>query len=464
MDHTPISLRLTSAAGLVLMIGIAWAISYDRKRFPWRIVLWGTGLQLLFGLFVLKSSVGLWLFSGLNSGFNRLLSFTTEGSRFLFGPIVDREFSVALNVLPTIVFFSTLMTVLYYLGVMQKIVHGVAWVMQRTLKTSGAETLSAAANIFVGQTEAPLIVRPFIATMTQSEIMAVMVPGFASVAGGVLAAYVGMLSKSFPNIAGHLIAASVLSAPAGLLIAKVILPETETPATQGTVKLPEEQPYANVIDAAATGARDGMFLALNVAAMLLAFLALVALVNYLIALPAIIHNEQLWLSTINSLRQSGGQVPSECISPADANAVSACIAKYNTEHLGPWIAGWTPWSMERALAIVGWPVTFALGVPLEDVNAVSALLGERIVLNEFVGYVHLSENLASANPISPRAATIASYALCGFANFGSIAIQIGGIGSLAPERKGDLARLGFRAMIGGVLSSYMVACVAGILV
>ena len=460
----PIWQRLISLSGLAVMVAIAWAISYDRKRFPWRIVLWGTGLQLVFGVLVLRTTPGLWLFSATNDGVNRLLGFTEEGSRFVFGDYLDEHFSVALNVLPTIIFFSSLMTVLYHLGVMQRIVVGVAWVMQRTLKTSGAETLSTAANIFVGQTEAPLVVKPYLGQMTDSELMAVMVGGFATVAGGVLAAYVGMLHEHFPDIAGHLIAASVMAAPATLVIAKVILPETKVAATASSLELVDERPHANVVDAAASGATDGLKLALNVGAMLIAFLALVALVNWLVGLPFELYNDHVWRVAAESLERASLSTPEGCDAPAGHAAIATCLTAARdagATGLGDVV---TPLSLERIAAFVGWPLSFAMGIPPEDCAAASALLGERVVLNEFVAYVHLAGNLASEHPMSPRAAVITSYALCGFANIGSIAIQIGGIGALAPERRQDLARLGFRAMLGGLLASYMTACVAGLLV
>ncbi|MBX7195657.1 MAG: NupC/NupG family nucleoside CNT transporter [Sandaracinaceae bacterium] len=464
---TPLWLRAVSLVGLAVMVALAWAISYDRKAFPWRIVLYGTGLQLVFGVLVLRTSAGLWFFSVLNDGVTRLLTFTTDGSRFLFGDYLDDHFTVALNVLPTIIFFSALMTVLYHLGVMQRLVKSVAWVMQRTLKTSGAETLSAAANIFVGQTEAPLVVKPFVGEMTQSELMAIMVGGFATVAGGVMAAYVGMLRTHFPDIAGHLIAASVLSAPAGLVMAKVILPETSQSKTAGSLELDAKSPYANVIDAAATGASDGLKLAMNVGAMLLAFMALVALVNWLFALPSLVHNRAEWEAMLEALGAQGLAVPEGC--PADgpgdldAAALARCLHDGQALGLEHAFTAWEPTTMQWILGWLGWPIAFVMGVPVEDCATVSAMLGERIVLNEFVAYLDLAGNLAGEHPVSTRAATILTYALCGFANLGSIAIQIGGIGAIAPERRQDLARLGMRAMIGGLLASYMTACVAGLL-
>lgn len=465
----PLWQRGISVLGLLLMVFLAWCISCDRKRFPARLVAMGLGLQLLFGVLVLRTDAGLWLFSLLNDGVGRLLSFTDDGSRFLFGDYLDDHFTVALNVLPTIIFFSALMSVLYHLGVMQKIVLAFAWAMQRTLKTSGAETLSAAANIFVGQTEAPLVVKPFLGKMTESELMAVMVGGFATVAGGVMAAYVGMLREHFPDIAGHLIAASVMSAPAALVIAKVILPETETPESASTLALSAERPHENVIDAAAGGASEGVKLALNVGGMLLAFLALVAMVNWLLGWPTTLHNEGVLAALHAQMGERGLEVSAACASPGDHAQLVGCAREARTALHAAGVstsAGWmwAPLTLQRLLGWVGFPLTFALGVPLEDCTVVSGLLGERFVLNEFVAYLHLSANLSSAQPISARAATITTYALCGFANLGSIGIQLGGIGSLAPERRKDLARIGLRAMLGGVLASYMTACVAGILI
>jgi len=290
------------------------------------------------------------------------------------------------------------------------------------MKTSGAESLSAAANIFVGQTEAPLVVRPYIARMTVSELNAVMVGGFATVAGGVLAAYVGMLHAHFPNIAGHLIAASVLSAPAALVIAKVMVPETQQSETAaGATPESLERIDANLVDAVARGAADGLKLALNVGAMLLVFLAMLALMNYLLGLPVVAYD-----------------------------------AVMHTHHAAPTIEG--------ILGFIFWPLAFLMGVPIHDCSQVASLLGEKLVLTEFVAYLHLGEALTRGGELSHRAAVIASYALCGFANFGSIGIQIGGISAMAPERRGDLARLGLRAMIGGTLAACMTACVAGILV
>ncbi|MCA9600700.1 MAG: NupC/NupG family nucleoside CNT transporter, partial [Myxococcales bacterium] len=329
------------------------------------------------------------------------------------------------NVLPTIVFFSSLMAVMYHLGVMQKLVQGIAFVMQKTMRTSGAETLSCAANIFVGQTEAPLVIRPYVDRMTQSELMAVMTAGFATVAGGVMAAYVGMLREQFPDIAGHLLAASVMSAPAALVIAKIMVPETEESETAGKAHFEVKKIDANVIDAAARGAGEGLQLALNVGAMLLAFIALVALANFLIGTPTYVYN---WWNHLEG-----------------ANAAA-------------------PITLEKILGYLFWPVAFAMGVPPHECGAVGVFLGEKTVLNEFVAYAHLAKSLTDGAALSHRAVVITTYALCGFANFSSIAIQLGGIGSIAPMRRGDLARIGLRAMVAGIMAACMTGAVAGLLV
>jgi len=458
---TPLFDRLRSLLGMVLILGIAWGLSNNRSRIPWRLVGWGLGLQLLFALFILKTPVGAELFGALNTAVVALLGFTVEGARFIFGDLVYNTVPVgtgevaagdftptsgtvartgaffAFNVLPTIIFFSSLMTVLYHLGVMQLLVKGIAWVMQRTMKTSGAETLSAAGNIFVGQTEAPLLIKPFVSRMTMSELMAVMTGGFATVAGGVLAAFVGLLVAFFPDIAGHLIAASVMSAPAALMIAKIMHPEDGTPETAGQLALSHrpppddsvhsesgpddlyvpleiDRPDVNAIDAAARGASEGLQLALNVGAMLLAFIALIALVNAVI----------------------GGVTG---------------------------LVGLEGVTLEGILGGVLAPLAYMMGVPWVDASAVGQLMGIKTVLNEFVAYGELS-SLLGGEGLQPRSLIIATYALSGFANFSSIAIQIGGIGGIAPDRRSDLSKLGLRAMIAGSLAAFLTATVAGMLV
>jgi CNT family concentrative nucleoside transporter len=425
LGTVPFWQRLVSLAGLFAMVGIAWLLSKHRDRVPWRVIGWGIGLQVSFGVFVMKTDLGLRVFAILNDMMLALLGFTAKGTEFVFGDFASEKFTIAINVLPTLIFFSSLMTILYYLGVMPRLVGLFAWVMRRTMGTSGSETLSAAANTFVGQTEAPLMVAPFIRTMTISELMAVMTGGFATVAGGVLAAYVGLLKGVFPDIAGHLIAASVMSAPAALVIAKVMCPETETSGTAGSLGVEIDKPDANVIDAAARGAHEGMKLALNVGAMLLAFIALIALSNALIGLPFELYNDWMGLEG------------------------SAAIE---------------PLTLQRILGWLFWPFAFLIGVPAAECASVGTLLGEKIVLTEFIAYLHLYESLSEGvAALSPRTVVITSYALCGFANFGSIGIQLGGIGGMAPERRHDLARLGLRAMFGGLLASLMTAAVAGML-
>ncbi len=425
LESVPFWQRLVSLAGLLAMVGIAWLFSKHRDRVPWRVIGWGIALQVSFGVFVMKTDFGLRVFAILNELVLALLGFTAKGTEFVFGDFASEKFTIAINVLPTLIFFSSLMTILYHLGLMQRLVRIFAWVMRRTMGTSGSETLSASANIFVGQTEAPLMVAPFIRTMTMSELMAVMTAGFATVAGGVLAAYVGLLKGVFPDIAGHLIAASVMSAPAAMVIAKVMWPETEASETAGSLTVEIDRGDANVIDAAARGAYEGMKLALNVGAMLLAFIALIALTNALIGLPFGLYNDWMGLEGAAAIE---------------------------------------PLTLQRILGWLFWPFAFLIGVPAAECATVGTLLGEKIVLTEFIAYLHLYESLSEGvSALSPRTVVITSYALCGFANFGSIGIQLGGIGGMAPERRHDLARLGLKAMFGGLLASLMTAAVAGML-
>ncbi|HUG42243.1 MAG TPA: nucleoside transporter C-terminal domain-containing protein [Longimicrobiales bacterium] len=439
----PFYQRLVSVLGLIAILLIAWALSVERRRVDWRILAWGLGLQLMFALFILKTPIGEAMFAALNDVIVALLGFTTDGARFLFGNLVDNAVPVrgagegafaqtgaffAFSVLPTIIFFSSLMTLLYHLGIMQAMVKGMAWVMMRTMRTSGAETLSAAGNIFVGQTEAPLMIKPFVERMTMSELNAVMTAGFATVAGGVMAAYVGLLVAHFPDIAGHLLAASVMSAPAALVVAKLMYPEREEPVTRSSLKVTVESPDANVIDAAARGASEGLTLALNVGAMLLAFIAIIALLNALIALVA------GWTGLDGLLIATGALAPGQ--------------------HL----------TLEAMLGWILAPLAWLMGVPWGDAVEVGSLLGIKTVANEFVAYLQLSAMLAGGADLSPRSIVIATYALAGFANFSSIAIQIGGIGGIAPSRRSDLSRLGLRAMIGGSLAAFLTATIAGILV
>ncbi len=413
--------RLISVVGMVTMIGIAYAISYDRKNFPWRVVFWAVGLQLFFAFIILWTDTGKAVFQWTGDKVAAFLDFTKAGSGFLFGNLIKPEyqdtfgFQFAFGILPTIIFFSAVMSILYHLGIMQKVVEIIARGMAKTMGTSGAESLSCSANIFVGQTEAPLLIRPFIAQATKSELMAIMVGGFATVAGGVLAGYIAM---GVP--AAHLLAASVMSAPAALMMAKIILPEKEESVTKGHVKVPPGKVAGDVIEAAAVGAADGMKLAVNVGAMLLAFIALIAVVN---AGMGVLHS-------------------------ALSNWVGFTYFPQDLRTLFGWIFA---------------PLAWLMGVPWKDCLEFGNLLGTKISINEFLAYVHLGDLIKSGG-MSERAITIATYALCGFANFSSIAIQIGGIGGMAPERRGDLAKLGLRAMFGGALASWMTATIAGMLI
>ncbi|MDQ8151357.1 MAG: nucleoside transporter C-terminal domain-containing protein [Gemmatimonadota bacterium] len=447
----PIGQRLIGLLGVASMLAIAWLMSYDRKSINWRLIATGLGLQALFGFIVLKTEAGRAVFRVVGDAITSLLGFQEQGARFVFGNLVQSAVPVtgdgatptammaqtgaffAFNVLPTIIFFSALMSVLYYLGIMQLIVEGLARVMQRTLGTSGAETLSASGNIFLGQTEAPLLIKPFVAKMTRSELNTVMIGGFATVAGGVLAAYVGMLSGSFPGIAAHLLAASVMNAPAGLILSKMILPETEVPETQGGMsraasamatatpgpgrtrwRLGGHSAEGGVIEAAANGAAQGVQLAINVAAMIMAFVALVALVNAL-------------------LGGLGGLVGIDGL------------------------------SLQSILGTVLRPLAWVMGVPWADTAYVGSLIGIKATLNEFVAYAQFAGDLGAGQVLDPRSAVILTYALLGFANFSSIAIQIGGIGGLAPDRKRDIASLGLRAMVAGNLAAFTSASIAGML-
>ncbi|MCP4912556.1 MAG: NupC/NupG family nucleoside CNT transporter [Oligoflexia bacterium] len=402
--------RFISLIGLVVMIGIAFALSDNRKNIRWKTVGTGILLQITFGLLILKTSTGQAVFEGAREFFTGILNYTNEGSKFIFGDLTNvpkMGFIFFVMVLPTIIFMSSLMSILYHIGIMQIVIKATAKVMVKVMGTSGAESLSAAANIFAGQTEAPLVVKPFIDKMTRSELMALMTGGMATVAGGVLAAYVGMGVD-----AGHLLAASVMSAPAALVCAKLMVPEVESSETEGVVKVELKKTTANIIDAAATGASDGLKLSLNVGAMLLAFIALIALVNGMLS----------W---------GGG------------------------------LFDYPQLSLELITGYLFAPIAFLLGVPWEDCMNVGTLLGKKLIINEFVAYLDLQ---ALSGKIGERSFVISTYALCGFANFSSIAIQIGGIGTIAPTRRRDLALLGVKSLIGGTLACFMTACIAGIFI
>ncbi|WAL60321.1 NupC/NupG family nucleoside CNT transporter [Thermocoleostomius sinensis] len=400
--------RFVALLGLLVFVGIAYAISVNRKMVAWKSVLWGIALQFIFAVFILRIPIGFSIFQFLGNVVTQFLNFSDEGARFVFGDNFQ-EFFFAFKVLPTIIFFSAFISLLYHYGILQQVVKGIAWLMIRTLGTSGSESLSAAGNIFVGQTEAPLLIKPYVPTATMSELHAIMTGGFATVAGGVLAAYI-----SFGVPAVHLIAASVMSAPAALAISKIMYPETEESPTRGAVKIDVDKPSINAVDAVTLGALDGLRLVLNIAAMLIAFLALLAMFNAFLG----------WL---------GGVL-------------------FNQPEL----------SLELILSFLLAPIAWLMGVPWADCGQVGALLGKKTILNEFIAYLDLQQ-LIEGNAISERAVIIATYALCGFANIGSIGIQIGGIGGIAPERQHDLARLGVRAMIAGTLACFMTASIAGML-
>ena len=409
--------------GAIVILSIAYAFSTARRAINWTTVAWGLGLQVLFALIVLKTSLGQRVFATLGAYITRLLGFSGVGASFVFGPLGDAgvwgrvmtatlggeeaaRWTVifAFQVLPTIIFIAALFAILYYFGVMQIIVRIFAVVMQRVMGASGAESLNVAASIFMGQTEAPLTIRPYLPEMTQSELMTVMTSGMAHISGGIMAAYI-----LFGIEAKHLLTAVIMTAPGTIMMAKMMVPETETPKTRGSVELVVAQTDVNVIDAAGRGTGEGLHLALNVGAMLISFLALIALLN------AILHTVPL---------------------------------------------GGAPLSLERIFGWVFAPVAWSMGVPWKDAPAIGNLLGTRMAVNEFVAYSQLGPMKAS---LDPKSFTIATFALCGFANFSSIGIQIGGIGALAPNRRHDLARLGLRAMFAGTLANFMTATIAGFL-
>ncbi len=409
--------------GLAVLISIAFGLSSNRKAVDYKLVASGIGLQLLFAILVILVPGGKAFFEGLSRIFVRVISFAMEGSAFIFGSLADASnlgFIFAFQVLPTIIFFAALMAVLYHIGLMQKIVQAMAWVMLKVMRISGSESLSVAANVFVGQTEAPLVVRPYIARMTESELFTMMVGGMATIAGGVLAAYITMLGGADEAVrifyAKHLLSASIMAAPATIVIAKLLKPEVDESLTKGKVSLEVEQTATNVIEAAANGAADGVRLALNVGGMLLAFIALIAMIDYPLG----------WIGQISGLEAVAG----------------------------------SPLSLSMILGYLLSPLAWVIGVPWQDAVTVGGLIGEKAVTNEFVAYAHLKE---IQHTLSPKALLISTYALCGFANFSSIAIQIGGIGGLAPERRPDLARLGLLAVLGGTLATMMTATIAGVL-
>ena len=414
--------RYTGFLGLVVILAFAWLCSNHKRAIRLRTVAWGLGLQFAFALLVLKTPFSQVL-RAISAGVAALFGYANVGSAFVFGKLADSEavqrafgtpqenvgVIFAFQVLPIIIFIASFFSILYYLGIMQVVVRAMAVAMQKVMAVSGAESLNVAASIFMGQTEAPLTIKPFLAGLTESELFTVMTCGMAHVSGAVMAAYVLVGHVEIR----HLLTAVIMTAPATIMLAKIFIPETEKPATMGKVEIQVEKTAVNVIDAAAQGAGDGLRLVLNIAAMLIAFLALIAMLN------GMLH----WA------------------------------------HSAPWLA-WLPESLEKLFGIVFAPIAWVMGVPWHDASAIGDLLGTRLVTNEFVAFVQLGP---MQKTLDPRSFTIATYALCGFANLSSIAIQIGGIGALAPNRKSDLARLGIRAVAAGSMANFMSACIAGML-
>jgi CNT family concentrative nucleoside transporter len=410
--------------GLTIITALAFLFSNNKKKINWRLVSTGIVLQFAFAFIVVKTDIGREIFNYCSQFFVWLFSFASNGAQFVFGALAKSPGTpgslgmiFAFQVLPTIIFFACFMSIMYYLGIMQRIVQGIAYVMLRLLGTSGAESLDVAANTFIGQTEAPLVIRPYLSTLTNSELFTIMTSGMAHIAGGVLAAYMQMLGIAYAKatglpvdasqvyFAGHLLAASIMAAPATMVVAKMLIPETDTPLTMGTVRVKIERTHSNVIEAAAGGAGDGVRLALNVGGMLIAFIAIIALINALLG----------YVGDISGL-----------------NAV--CQAQFQQKL-----------SLELLFGLVFQFIAFTIGVPWHDSLNVGSLMGIKLVVNEFVAYLRMTD-MISAGMLSPKAIVIATYALCGFANFSSIAIQIGGLSPLAENRRGDIAKLGLKSI------------------
>ena len=404
--------QYTGILGIIVLLSISFLLSNNRSLVDKNIIFWGLGLQFSFAFIILKTSFGEKLFFYFNIFIVKLISFADAGSDFLFTSFIPEVgydqalLNFAFRALPVIIFFSSLIAVTYHLGIIQFVIKNISLLMEKTMKTSGAETLSISANIFVGQTEAPILIRPYISLMTKSELMAVMVGGFATVAGSVMALYVTWLNN-IPDIAGHLLAASVMSAPAALMVAKIIYPETKSLKTINSNKINLKSNDNNIVDAVGRGAAEGLKLAANVAAMLIAFISMVAMINFVLGL------------------------------------------------LGT--------SMQEILGLLFKPLAWTMGIPWKDAEIVGTLMGEKIVLTELIAFRDLSDYVTK-NILSERSIIITSYALCGFANFGSIGIQLGGIGSMAPERKKDLSRIVFKAMLGGAIASWLTASIVGIII
>ena len=404
--------QYTGILGIIVLLSISFLLSNNRSLVDKNIIFWGLGLQFSFAFIILKTSFGEKLFFYFNIFIVKLISFADAGSDFLFTSFIPEVgydqalLNFAFRALPVIIFFSSLIAVTYHLGIIQFVIKNISLLMEKTMKTSGAETLSISANIFVGQTEAPILIRPYISLMTKSELMAVMVGGFATVAGSVMALYVTWLNN-IPDIAGHLLAASVMSAPAALMVAKIIYPETKSLKTINSNKINLKSNDNNIVDAIGRGATEGLKLAANVAAMLIAFISMVAMINFVLGL------------------------------------------------LGT--------SMQEILGLLFKPLAWTMGIPWKDAEIVGTLMGEKIVLTELIAFRDLSDYVTK-NILSERSIIITSYALCGFANFGSIGIQLGGIGSMAPERKKDLSKIVFKAMLGGAIASWLTASIVGIII
>jgi concentrative nucleoside transporter, CNT family len=434
---------LRGAIGIIVLVFIAFLFSKHKKNIDWKLVGIGILLQVIFGFLVIRVPFVQEIFATISRGFVIFLDFSREGAKFVFGELANSYaagdpkathqlgFIFAFQVLPTVIFFSTVSAGLYYLGILQKIVFGIAWVMSRTMRLSGAESLSAAGNIFLGQTEAPLLVRPFVPGMTKSELLCLMTGGMATIAGGVLAAYVAFLGGNDPilraQFAAHLLSASIMNAPAGIVMAKMLLPEMEKDKIDTRLSVNKDSLGVNIIDAMSTGAADGLKLALNIGGMLLAFIAVIALLNYILA-----------------------------------NLIGEAIG------LNAWVqqssnGSFQSFSFEYILGQLFRPLAFIMGVEWKDSLEVGSLLGQKTAVNEFVGYLGLSQ-MKNEGILSPRSIVIATYALCGFSNLSSIAIQIGGIGSMAPNQQGNLSRLGLMALLGATLACMMSATVAGALI
>jgi CNT family concentrative nucleoside transporter len=408
-----------SLIGLVAFITLAWAISVHRDKFPWRTVLAGLALQTLIAIIMVRPSAFRdWIYNNAKISADNLIYFAQQGTQLVFGPLAKRDILLEVGFDPgnamvlgiticgTIILVAVLSNLLYHLGILQRVVHGMAWIMQRVMRTSGSESLCTSANVFMGQTEAPLVIQPYLKGMTRSELMTMMVGGMATIAGGVFAVYAGMGVE-----AGHLLTASFMAAPTALYMSKILLPETEKSETADGATHDVKAQTTNVLDAMCQGAGDGMKLTINVLAMLIGFTAVIALFNYLLVLPQ------------------------------------------------NWVGVASPITFDMILGWINAPFAWLMGIPWSDCEAIGQALGKRMVFTEFIGYLEITGARESLNP---RSFTLATFAICGFANFASIAIQIGGIGSLAPDRRSDLAKLGLRAMAGGILVGYTNACIAGL--